>query len=112
MYHMKTYPLPHIFSTVAGIATLLLVPHVGQPANATWSGNSSSDWVTGTNWVGDSAPGSISGNSGSDIATFNAASGNTSVTIDSGRVIGTLLFDMASVPSYTIGSTSAHVPLA
>ena len=98
----------------AAMAVFVLAASSVFAASQTWDGGSTVNgtWSTAANWVGDpTAPGATSGSSSTDVATFNSAIANTwgnsgtPVVIDSGRNIGTILFDTASVGSYTIGST-------
>jgi hypothetical protein len=65
------------------------------PVHATWLGNVSSDWNSGTNWIGGSAP--VTTN---DTATFDTST-NTSPTLSANATIDSITFNPgASV--YTI----------
>jgi hypothetical protein len=99
----------------AAMVVFALSPSSVFAASQTWDGGSTVNgtWSTAANWVGDpTAPGSTSVTNSTDVATFNASIANTwgnsgtPVVIDSGRNIGTILFDTGSVGSYTIGSTT------
>jgi autotransporter-associated beta strand protein len=67
----------------------------------TWVGNTSTAWATGSNWLPGTVPGS------GKTAIFQNPSSNTTVSLGgAARAIGGLLFDTASAPAYTIGSTA------
>ena len=76
-------------------------PSVFQPlvpdANATWIGGISNLWSTAGNWTAGGPPGA------GQTATFNAASANTTISLN-GITVGTILFDTASAAAYTMGT--------
>ena len=103
----------------ASIATLLASLVLGSSstlfaASATWSATpTDANWVTvstETNWsTGAGAyPGSTSGVTNTDVATFNSASTQNSITINSPTLnIGSITFS-SGAGAYTIGSTSGN----
>ena len=56
--------------TLASLALCLTLAQPALSATFTWDGSDSSDWSTGTNWVGDNPP---ANDLTSDIALFNSA---------------------------------------
>ena len=71
----------------------------------TWSGNSSSDWGSATNWAAGTVPGS-----GQGITFGSIAGGPAAATVDlgaAGRSINSLTF-YNSVPSVTISSSNGY----
>lgn len=56
--------------TLASLALCLALAQPALSATFTWDGSDSSDWSTGTNWVGDNPP---ANDLTSDIALFNSA---------------------------------------
>ena len=57
------------------------------PVDATWLGNVSSDWNSGTNWIGGNAPVNFP-----DTATFNTST-NTSPTLSANVTIDSITFN-------------------
>ena len=94
------------FGIASAMAVFVLAPSSVFADSQTWDGSDSNNWSTAANWVGNAVPGSTSVTNSADVATFNAAVANNQIVIDSGRNIGTILFDTGSVGSYTIGSTT------
>ncbi|MFZ4777764.1 MAG: beta strand repeat-containing protein, partial [Terrimicrobiaceae bacterium] len=85
-------------------------------ANGTWSATpTDANWVpTGTNWSNGATlfPGAISGTTNTDVATFNSASTQTSITINSPTLnIKSITFDTASAAAYTIGTAGGNALL-
>lgn len=83
---------------------------IGNPARATsesWTNSGSGSWGTTTNWSANIAPGSTTVTNNSDIATFNAATAGSIITIDAGRNIGGITFDTLA-GLYTIGGLGAN----
>ncbi|EDY17383.1 autotransporter-associated beta strand repeat protein [Chthoniobacter flavus Ellin428] len=81
-----------------------------QAASGTWTGLTDGLWsaANGTNWSVAPAPGATTGSTNGDTATFNSAgNSNTTITIDAGRNIKSLLFDTAAA-NYIIGSGGAN----
>ena len=76
------------------VVTLLASAPTAWAASDTWSGAVSGAWVTGSNWVGNQAPGNTTSGSTTttDAATFSNTT-NTTITIDSGRTIQNLFFN-------------------
>ncbi len=76
-----------VVALLAGVTTV-------RAASDTWSGAVSGAWVTGSNWVGNQAPGNTTSGSTTttDAATFSNTT-NTAITIDSGRTIQNLFFN-------------------
>ena len=58
------------YRTLASLALGLALAQPALSATFTWDGSDSSDWSTGTNWVGDNPP---ANDLTSDIALFNSA---------------------------------------
>ncbi|MEX0776966.1 MAG: autotransporter-associated beta strand repeat-containing protein [Phycisphaeraceae bacterium] len=80
-------------------------------ASAIWktAGFTDGDWATATNWVGEAAPGVTgTGGTNTDVATFNGAS-NTTVTVDTQRSIGSILFDTADAGAFTLQTGTLYV---
>jgi len=72
-------------------------------ASNTWDGGAAPDgsWATAVNWAGNTiVPGATSGTTNGDLATFNN-NVNTSITIDSGRNLGGIRFDLAAAGAFT-----------
>jgi autotransporter-associated beta strand protein len=79
-------------------------------ASGTWTGLTDGLWsaANGTNWTVAPAPGASTGTTNADTVTFNSTgNGNTTITIDSGRNIKSLLFDTAAA-NYVFGSGGAN----
>jgi len=70
---------------------LVFHPLALKAASATWSGAVDGDWTNAGNWS-PSVPGTPGGGAITDVATFNVNT-NTAITVDSGRVIGSMIFD-------------------
>ena len=81
-----------------GIAASLAAASASHAASGSWLGAADSAWSNASNWSASPVPGT------GDIATFNSASGNTSIDLGAGVTIGSVVFDTASVAAYTIGS--------
>jgi autotransporter-associated beta strand protein len=87
--------------TCLSLASLSLVtPQIARADSGTWTGATSGQWANTANWSGITTTVPGTGNT----ATFNGASGNTTIDLDGGVTIGTLLFDTGSAAAYTIGS--------
>jgi autotransporter-associated beta strand protein len=82
---------------ITALACAALAPGA-RAASDTWTGASDALWSNTGNWLGGTVPGV------GNTATFNAASGNTTVDLGAGVTISSLLFDTASASAYTIGS--------
>ena len=95
-------------SALAIAISALLASQAVQAANQTWSGTTSGDWATVGNWVGLAAPGATSGTTNGDTATFNTSPTNKTVTIDIGRNLKNLTFDLVGAGAFTIGSAGAN----
>ncbi len=66
-------------------------------ASGSWTGAADNTWA-GSNWSASPVPGA------GDTATFNAASGNTTIDLGAGVSVGAVTFDTASSAAYTIGA--------
>jgi autotransporter-associated beta strand protein len=88
----------HLCRLVAAAVVALVL---SRAANAqTWVGGTA-NWIDVTNWNPNTVP--VSGNT----ATFNAASGNTSISLGgAAQPIGSILFDTANAAAYTLGTTA------
>ncbi|HSI12896.1 MAG TPA: autotransporter-associated beta strand repeat-containing protein [Chthoniobacter sp.] len=90
--------------------TMLSLGGLAKAASGTWSGATDGLWSSGngTNWSIATPPGATSGTTNGDTATFNSAgNGNTTITIDAGRNIKSLLFDTATA-NYIIGGAGVN----
>lgn len=88
---------------------VLLLTHASVAADANWTGATGTQlWSTGTNWSPTSAPGATSGTTNVDTATFNSAAGATTITIDAGRNLKSLVFATGAGSTFTIGSAGAN----
>lgn len=89
-------------TTVSVFSLMLHVAATAAAATVTWSGTTSGDFATGSNWVSGTAP------TGVDVAQFNAPSvgGATTVTgdITFNATTGKIAFG-GSAPNYTLGAT-------
>lgn len=86
--------LPALLSTTCLLAALAPAP--AHAALIEWTGATSTDFATGSNWVGGTAP---LNNLNSDSATFYAASFVRQPTLGSGRSIAGLIFGNGSSSS-------------
>ena len=96
---MKITPkLSSLSMAVLSACLLALLPSANAAAgNATWSGATDGLWLTATNWSGSLIPGV------GNTATFNAASGNTTITV--GTIsLANITFDTSSAAAYTLGA--------
>jgi len=81
-------------------------------ATVVWTGTGADgNWTTSGDWTGGVVPGTTSGTTNGDYAFFNATSGTTHVTIDSGRNLAGLQFGGGSTLNYTIGDNSGNALL-
>lgn len=85
------------------LALLALSP-AGRATSDTWTGGADALWANTLNWLGGNIPGT------GDIATFNSASANTSLTLGN-ITLNTLAFDTAAAAAYTIGSAADTLTL-
>ncbi|MEJ0001089.1 MAG: autotransporter-associated beta strand repeat-containing protein [Verrucomicrobiota bacterium] len=82
---------------IAGIvAASSWLPAVAAAADVTWSGGTSSDWGTGGNWTGGTAPGS------GDVAEFNSATANQP-SVGTGATVGAVWVTTGVTTDTTIG---------
>lgn len=66
--------------------------------DTTWDGETNGVWANGTNWVGDTTPGS------GDAAIFlDGGNGNTTIDLGGAITIDQILFQTATTAAYTIG---------
>ncbi len=82
-------------------------------AAKSWTGAVDGNWGTTTaptNWAGGIIPGATAGTTNSDTADFNAGSGNTTVTVDSGRNVRSITFE-AAASAYTVGAAGGNTLL-
>ena len=93
-------PLTPLTFRIAGLAALglmLFVAPTARAADASWLGNTNALWSTAANWSA-ATPGV------GNTATFNAASGNTTITV--GTIsLANITFDTSSAAAYTLGAT-------
>ena len=103
LHHLITMknPIRNLTCRIAGLAVLglMLSPSARAAAgNATWSGAADALWSTAGNWSGSLIPGV------GNTATFNAASGNTTITV--GTIsLANITFDTINAAAYTLGAT-------
>ncbi len=100
-----------IVAAAAGGA-LALLPAIGRAADSTWTGQVDFNWNVDANWS-NNAPGSAAGLSGTstDTATFNTPGGGTGteIIVDSGRNIGSIVWDIATgTNARTLGTTTGN----
>lgn len=77
-------------------------------ADAAWIGGiGTQNWADGANW-NPAAPGATSGTTNANIATFNTGLGATTITVDAGRNLRSLVFATGAAGSFTIGSAGAN----
>lgn len=79
-------------------------------ADASWIGSAGTQaWSDGANWsTSPASPGATSGSTNTDIATFNTGLGATTITIDAGRNLRSLVFATGASGSFVIGSAGAN----
>ena len=82
---------------LAGSIAALFAVQGAHAANGTWNGSTNDLWSDSTNWSPNTVPGTT------NTATFNAPSINTTLDLDTGVTIGSILFDTGSAP-YIIGN--------
>ncbi|HEX2401875.1 MAG TPA: autotransporter-associated beta strand repeat-containing protein, partial [Mycobacterium sp.] len=81
-------------------ALALLVPEAAHAVDGTWTGTTTSEWTTGTNW-NSAPPNTVPDN----LATFTNNAAPTSVTISNTTSINTIAFDvLAPAYSFTVQS--------
>jgi autotransporter-associated beta strand protein/T5SS/PEP-CTERM-associated repeat protein len=76
-------------------ALAMLVPGTARAVDGTWTGATTSEWTTGTNWTS-VPPNTVPDN----LATFTNNGAPTSVTISGSTTINTIAFD-AAAPAYS-----------
>jgi autotransporter-associated beta strand protein len=89
---------------------MLSLAGLAKAASGTWTGTTDGLWSSGngTNWSVTPPPGATTGTTNADTATFNGAgNGNTTITVDGGRNIKSILFDTAAA-NYVVGSAGAN----
>ena len=73
-------------------AALLLTLRSAQAASGAWSPDADGNWAAATNWTG-----SVVANGAGSTATFDRTiTASRTVTLDSSRIIGNLLFGNAA----------------
>lgn len=99
-----------VFDFAAVTVAMLSLAGLAKGASGTWSGVTDGLWssANGTNWSVTPSPGATTGTTNGDTATFNSAgNSNTTIAIDAGRNIKSLLFDTAAA-DYALGSAGAN----
>src|SRR4051812_32694715 len=90
-------------SIVMATATIL-VTIAGHAADATWTNDAASTWITSINWSPNAAPGATSGTTSPDTATFSPViTANRTVTVDANRNVSNIIFN-ANTKIYTLAS--------
>ena len=78
----------------------------------TWSGSSSSDWGTASNWLNGSVPGSADGQSATFDTSVTPGTGNGNVTLSGNVGVGDIIFSGNGSTSYDLGVTGGTLNLA
>ncbi len=78
----------------------------------TWSGNTSSDWGTATNWTNDTVPGNVDGQSATFDTNVTPGTGDGNVTISGNVGVGDIIFSGNGSTSYDLGATGGTIDLA
>ena len=78
----------------------------------TWSGTSSSDWGTASNWLNGSVPGSADGQSATFDTSVTPGTGNGNVTLSGNVGVGDIIFSGNGSTSYDLGVTGGTLNLA
>ncbi|OYW28776.1 MAG: hypothetical protein B7Z47_05485, partial [Chthoniobacter sp. 12-60-6] len=97
-------------SYVLSLLPVLLLSSVSMAADANWTGPSGTQlWSNGSNWsTNPEVPGATTGTTNADTATFNTGLGATTITIDAGRNLRSLVFASGVSSAFTIGSAGAN----
>ena len=105
----RRYALCSVLPVIT-LGSLLWQSHVGMAADATWAGSAGTQlWSNGANWsTNPVSPGATTGTTNTEIATFNTGLGATTITIDTGRNLRSLIFATGAASSFTIGSAGAN----
>jgi fibronectin-binding autotransporter adhesin len=98
----RAFAIFFIVTILIAIASLVAPKAYAVAGDAAWTGSTSNAWATGTNW---SPSGTIPGTG--NTATFNAASANTTISLN-GITVKTILFDTSSAAAYTLGSGAVN----
>lgn len=79
-------------------------------ADASWTGGTGTLlWSDGANWSTNPAvPGATTGTTNANTATFNTGLGATTITIDAGRNLSSLVFASGAASAFTIGSAGSN----
>jgi hypothetical protein len=102
----RFHPLPLL---QAALCLLCITVKTAQAADAAWVGGiGTQNWSDGANWNPAAAPGAISGTTNANIATFNTGLGATTITVDAGRNLRSLVFATGAAGSFTIGSAGTN----
>ncbi|OYW72687.1 MAG: hypothetical protein B7Z37_24120, partial [Verrucomicrobia bacterium 12-59-8] len=98
-----------IFLAVS-VSSLLWSPRASMAADASWTGGTGTQlWSDGVNWsTNPAAPGATSGITNADTATFSTGLGATTITIDTGRNLRSLVFAIGAASTFTIGTAGAN----
>ncbi len=84
------------------LATVLALP--ASAATMTWSGASGTDWATGGNWIGNTAPANTTYTDAARFADTDPAPANKTPTLTANRNITTVIFDDST--GWTIGGAA------
>ena len=74
-----------------GITASLAAASAVHAASASWLGSADSAWSNSSNWSASPVPGA------GDTATFNSASGNTTIDLGAGLTVGSVVFEALGV---------------
>lgn len=108
-------PTTHFSTATSVVLSLLLALSMlssTQAANGSWlSGQTGTRaWDDASNWTSGTIPGATSGITNGDTATFGTNTAATLITVDSGRLIGSLLFNGTDAAGlYTLGSEGVNL---
>jgi autotransporter-associated beta strand protein len=101
----RFHPLPLL---QAALCLLCITVKTTQAADAAWIGGiGTQNWADDANW-NPAAPGATSGTTNTNIATFNTGLGATTITVDAGRNLRSLVFATGAAGSFTIGSAGGN----
>lgn len=107
---VRCFIMKNLHSAVAMVTWAGLFLAAGGPAavfaaTGTWTGTTSNDWATTTNWAGGVVPGATSGTANQDVALFDSNPSNRAPTWSTYLNLSGFTFDTGA-GGYTIGTTS------
>jgi len=103
------FPLSSFKFQVSAFLLLCLSPL--HAANQTWTGTTSNNWTTVTNWSGGDYPGNATTTTNADIALFNTNPTNKAPVFDVATInLAGFTFD-AGAGAFTLGTTGGNAVL-